>query len=289
MDTQSIPGLAAREIDCVNKREVTPLTFTAVDGLAFAAQKGKLGRSSSHSFMAGDIGPLLELRHLSADGLLTPFENILSESPSYTTDLFLALKQSQQLWICPSTRRAGFFRTTDSEADASNAYHFGMAAQKAAIDAGFSKHVGSQLVAAVLEMVDNIYLHSTLSETGLAAFHARPGYFEFAVVDRGVGILRSLQENSEYAQLNDHGDALQTALTDGCSRFGSDSKHGHGFRSLFIGLSNLNGALRFRTGDHALTIDGRDPISIPWTKLAKPNISGFLAFVSCRTHARSKG
>jgi hypothetical protein len=40
MDTQSIPRNA---IDCVNTREVIPLTFTAVDGLAFAAQKGKFG------------------------------------------------------------------------------------------------------------------------------------------------------------------------------------------------------------------------------------------------------
>ena len=135
-----------------------------------------------------------------------------------------------------------------------------------------------------LQMVDNIYLHSALSETGMAAYHARAGYFEFAVLDRGVGVLRSLQNNSEYSCLSDHGDALQLALTDGCSRFGSNSSHGHGFRPLFIGLSNLNGALRFRSGDHALTIDGRNPQTIPWTKIAKANISGFFASVSCRTH-----
>lgn len=286
MDTQSIPGNAT---DCVSEREVTPLTFTAVDGLAFAAQKGKLGRSPSKALVGGDIGPLLELRHLSIDGRLAPPENILEWMPSHASGLFSALKQShQRLWVCPSTKRVGFFRTTDSDSDVSNSYNFGMAAQKAASGAGFSKLVAGQLVAAITEMVDNIYLHSTLSESGLAAYHARPGYFEFAVLDRGVGVLRSLQQSVEYARLADHGDALQTALTDGCSRFGPNSNHGHGFRSLFIGLSNLNGALRFRTGDHALTIDGRDPISIPWTKIAKPNISGFLAFVSCRTHARKR-
>jgi hypothetical protein len=285
MDTQSIPGSAT---DCVSEREVTPLTFTAVDGLAFAAQKGRLGRRPSKAFVVGDIGPLLELRHLSMDGRLAPFESVLTGTPSHTVDLFTALKQNHRFWTCPSTKRIGFFRTSSSENDITNSYNFGMAAQRAAISAGFSKHVASQLVAAVVEMVDNIYLHSTLSESGLAAFHARPGYFEFAILDRGIGILRSLQESSEYSGLSDHGDALQTALTDGCSRFGRNSNHGHGFRSLFIGLSNLNGALRFRTGDHALTIDGRDPISIPWTKIAKPNISGFLAFVSCRTHARKR-
>jgi hypothetical protein len=286
MDTQSIPGNA---IDCVNAREAVPLTFTAVDGLAFAAQKGKLGGPSSKSFMVGDVGPLLELRHLFTDGRLPPLESILASMSSHTVDLFAALKQSQQrLWTCPATKRIGFIRTTNSEDDASNSYNFGTAAQRAAAEAGFSKLVASQLVAAILEMVDNIYLHSTLPESGLAAFDARPGYFEFAVLDRGIGILRSLQQSAEYARLSDHGDALQMALTDGCSRFGPNTNHGHGFRPLFIGLSNLNGALRFRTGDHALTIDGRDPISIPWTKMAKPNISGFLAFVSCQTHARKR-
>ena len=286
MDTESIPGNA---IDRVNAKEVIPLSFTAVDGLAFAAQKGKLGGALSRSFIVGDIGPLLELRHLSIDGRLASLESTLAGMSSHTVSLFAALKQSQRrFWICPSTKQIGVLRTTNNENDVSNSYSFGMAAQKAATGAGFSKLVASQLVAATMEMVDNIYLHSTLSEFGLAAFHARPGYFEFAVLDRGVGILRSLQHSSEYTRLSDHGDALQMALTDGCSRFGANSNHGHGFRPLFIGLSNLNGALRFRTGDHALTIDGRDPISIPWTKIAKPNISGFLAFVSCRTHARKK-
>jgi hypothetical protein len=286
MDTQSIPDNA---IDCVNVKEAAPLTFTAVDGLAFAAQKGKLGGLSSKSFIVGDIGPLLELRHLFIDGRLPQLESILKGMSSPAVDLFAALqKDERRLWTCPVTKRIGFFRTTSSEDDVSNAYDFGTAAQRAAVDAGFSKLVSGQLVAAILEMVDNIYLHSTVPESGLVAFHARPGHFEFAVLDRGIGILKSLQQSTDFAQLSDHGDALQLALTDGCSRFGANSKHGHGFRPLFIGLSNLNGALRFRTGDHALTIDGRDPISIPWTKIAKPNISGFLAFVSCHTHTRKQ-
>ena len=169
--------------------------------------------------MVGDVGPLLELRHLSIDGRLPPLESILAGMSSHIVGLFVALKQSQQrVWTCPTTKRIGFIRTTNSEDDALNAYNFGTAAQRAAAEAGFSKLVASQLVAAVLEMVDNIYLHSTSPESGLAAFHAGPGHFEFAVLDRGIGILRSLQQSLEYARLFDHGDALQVALTDGCSR-----------------------------------------------------------------------
>ncbi len=284
MDTQSVPGDA---IDCVSAKEAQPLTFTAVDGLAFAAQKGRLSDSSSMSFRAGDIGPLLELWHLSLDNQLPPIEGILDAASGPIAELFFALKEGQQrLWTCGATKRIGFLRTTNPENDELNAFEFGTAAGKAANEAGFSKRVSGQLEAAILEMIDNIYLHSTLPETGVAAFQCRPGCFEFVVLDRGIGILKSLQKCTDFSQLSDHGDALQTALTDGYSRFGADSKHGHGFRPLFIGLSNLNGALRFRTGDHALTIDGRDPISIPWAKIAKPKIAGFLASVSCQTHMR---
>jgi hypothetical protein len=217
---------------------------------------------------------------------LPPLEKMLLQTASQTHEFYSAVRGNRRNWICPSTKQIGFFRTTTSEDDISNSYQFGVAAKNAAVTAGFPRQVASQLVAAVGEMVDNIYLHSSHSGTGLAAFHSAPGQFEFAVLDRGVGVLRSLQENSEYASLSDHGDALQLVLTDGCTRFGKDSNHGHGFRPLFIGLSNLNGALRFRSGDHALTIDGRNPQSIPWTKIAKPKISGFLASVSCRAHSR---
>lgn len=263
-----------------------PLTFPVVDGFAFAARKGRLGQSRSTSFAVGDIGPLLELIQLSDHGTLPPLEKLPIAAVPENSGFCTALQASRSSWICPSNKRMGFFRTTNCEDDLSNSYQFGVAAKSAAIAAGFPRQIAAQLVAAAVEMIDNIYLHSAASHTGLAAFCARPGGFEFVISDRGIGVLRSLQENSEYAQLCDHGDALQLALTDGCSRFGSNSNHGHGFRPLFIGLSNLNGALRFRSGDHALTIDGRNPQVIPWTKIAKPAISGFLASVSCRVNSR---
>jgi hypothetical protein len=63
----------------------------------------------------------------------------------------------------------------------------------------------------------------------------------------------------QHAALGDHSKALQSALTDGISRFGSDTGRGHGFRPIFLGLANLRGSLRFRSGDHALVIDGTSP------------------------------
>jgi hypothetical protein len=197
---------------------------------------------------------------------------------SPVSEFYEAYRQQDQLWIYPGTKRLALLRTSEKH-DETAIFRFCSAAQKAAITAGFGKTISRQIAAAAHEMLDNVYLHSNKCETGLAAFHAGIRKFEFVVLDAGIGILRSLKECTEFGVLKDHGDALQVALTDGCSRYGTGSNHGHGFSPLFVGLSNLKGSLRFRSGDHALLIDGKDPKNIPWKKSAKPPICGFLASV----------
>jgi hypothetical protein len=278
MDTQSISSIEANKTDSVSTGEFLPLTFTAVDGLAFAAMKARLRRPPSKIFTVTNLGPFVELFNLSRDGLLPRLDSSWLDL-SLVSDFYAAYRQEHRLWICPSTKRQGFLRT-DRNDDQPTIFRFCSAAQRAAIAAGFTKGVARQLAAALGEMLDNIYLHSKMSATGLAVFETHARKFEFVVADGGIGILRSLKESDEYSGLLDHGDALQIALTDGCSRFGNGSNHGHGFSPLFVGLSNLKGSLRFRSGDHALTIDGRDPKNIPWRKNAKPPISGFFAAVS---------
>jgi hypothetical protein len=131
-------------------------------------------------------------------------------------------------------------------------------------------------------MQSNIYEHSQASRTGIVAFKATPGTFEFVVCDRGIGVLKSLQGCPAYADLTDHGQALKLTLGDGISRHGLQSGRGLGFRPLFRGLANLNGVLRFRSGDYALTIEGQNPGMIPAKLWQKPIIQGFFASVICR-------
>lgn len=139
-----------------------------------------------------------------------------------------------------------------------------------------------QLVAAMRELESNIHEHSDAASTGVLAFRAVGGVFEFVAADLGVGVLTSLKKCADYSLLSDHGDALEVALKDGASRFGSNSNRGYGFRPIFIGLLNLRGALRFRSGDHALTMDGTSP-NLATAQLAqKPLIKGFFASITCR-------
>jgi hypothetical protein len=160
---------------------------------------------------------------------------------------------------------------------------FKLEAHKAALAAGFPAQTVSRLMGAMGEIVDNVLEHSEAAATGFVVFGGRPGSFEFAVADAGIGALASLRSNTEYAYLTDEGDALQCALTDGDSRFGKAAKRGTGFSTLFRSLVNMNASLRFRSGDHALSMQGTSPTLVNAHVARKPRASGFLTSVRCST------
>jgi len=259
-----------------------PFTFPELDGLAFAAERGLLN-AQSQSFAAADIGPIFELGLLAKSGLL-PWPGSSGWLRLNGTDpIISALTRRKHLWVCPNTRGMGLYRAyATPQHDETSWVEFGVAAQYCASEAGFSRDMGAQLVGAIGEMQSNIYEHSKSPATGIVAFRGRPGAFEFVVADRGIGVLESLKGCNDYAELKSHGQALQLALTEGVSRYGPHSGRGLGFRPLFRGLSNLNGSLRFRSGDSALTIEGQNPGVIPAKLWQKPMLQGFFASVICR-------
>lgn len=169
---------------------------------------------------------------------------------------------------------AGFVLTQrNAELDDQTAWMgFCLKFRQAAELAGLHIKTARGVTGAFQELESNIHMHSRRSHDGVVGYRATQGEFEFVIADSGIGALASLRENPTYADLHDHGRALELALTDGVSRFSVDSGHGVGFRDLFIGLANLNGELRFRSGDHALTIDGRGPslVSRRLTQKADP-------------------
>lgn len=278
MAEQRRPDLAAQARP--HTAHVRTLDFVTLDGLAFAAERGRLAGREVERTAARDLGPLVEMSHLSSAGLLPKPGDAPWLELDGMGDFRRALADGQMRWVCPLHRNVGFLRTAAPH-DEICWTNFGLAAQRAAAAAGFTKRVAAQLVGAMGEMYSNIYDHSEAARTGLVAFTARSGSFEFVASDRGMGVLQSLRTCLEYADLDDHGEALRLTLRDGVSRHGSGTGHGYGFRPLFIGLANLNGSLRFRSGDHALVIDGRNP-SLMAAKLAqKPKINGFLASVKC--------
>ncbi len=262
------------------------LTFHDVDGLAYAAERGLLDYSRARQeYAAHDLGPLLELHHLAECGVFQAGERWLHFGAA--APLVNAVGQNCHCWIDRRDEHAGLTRTgrLGDEAEA-EFVGFLMAAKRAACDlAGLPKSIAGQLVAAIRELESNIHEHSNAVDTGLVAYKAWPRAFEFVVADYGIGVLRSLQQCEEFSSLNDEGVALRTALRDGVSRYRVDGRRGRGFRPIFTGLANLHCELRFRSGDHALTIDGTSRNLETAGISQKVRIDGF--FVSVKCHAES--
>jgi hypothetical protein len=256
-----------------------PFGFSALDGVAFAASRGRLNQVARDiKYKVGPLGPFMELRQLCADGLITdqpPWLNLGIYEPFDT-----ALRAGHRRWTDNS---AGFFRIVERWSEEDTGWiGFGLAAQKAATVSGFHRKIAAQFAAALDELVSNVCEHSGQRMTGIAAYRASQNEFEFVVADRGIGVLKSLQDNPAYKNLSDHGEALSLSLTDGISRSGKPGR-GKGFRPIFVGLANITGVLRFRAGDHAYVIDGQQIDSIFAKTAQKVPIKGFFVSVACRS------
>lgn len=139
------------------------------------------------------------------------------------------------------------------------------------------------LIAALGELIGNILDHSQAEETGIAAFSVRPLMFEFVVADLGIGVLNSLHQSHDYSMRGDEGEALAAMIETGVSRHGASTGHGNGFRPVFERLADMHSHLRFRSGDHALTLDGRFGDRVGRQISQRPRLCGFLAAVSCKS------
>lgn len=263
------------------------LTFDAVDDLVGAYARGRLKGAPQVQFAALDLCPLIELMMSANSGRTGPLLHSPWLDGSTQIDLRTALAARDNLWL-DGMRSRGFLRTTFdplSETDDIARNQFLIAARSAAEGCGLSRVVAQCLAAALRELESNIHEHSGASRTGILAFQARPSLFEFVAADNGAGVLATLREDEEFADLTDHGLAMHAALQDNVSRYGRNSGHGNGFRDLFLGLAHLNADLRFRSGDHALLISGPQP-ELKTARLAqKTPYKGFLAAVRCQPMA----
>lgn len=257
------------------------LDFGAVDELGFAAEKSRLpDRPPDRN--AVTIGPLVELLALDACGLVPIARWNDWLDLGVLRSFGDALKSCSPRWGGAKGERIGLLRSPAADRSQAELVAFCHAAQVAAEAAGFATAVARQLAACLGEMHSNILEHSSAVETGVLAYSSSANLFEFVVADQGIGVLKSLRACPDYANLRDHGEALRLAQTEGVSRHGVNAGRGLGFRPLFVGLANLAGSLRFRSGNAALVIDGANPAMIPARLFQKPLMKGFLISVTCR-------
>jgi len=190
------------------------------------------------------------------------------------------LRLGADRWLSTSGAGEGFIRVRRAQTDTAEPHwvQFLFELERAATRAGFSSTWAKEIVGAMGEMEENVHAHSSNAATGLVAYWVQDSVLELVVLDRGRGVLASLREAEEFAELNDHGTALMTAVQEGNSRYGTTSGRGWGFHELFRGLANSNARMRFRSGDHVLSVDGTS--GIPGARLRQSATArGFLISV----------
>ena len=152
--------------------------------------------------------------------------------------------------------------------------------RRGCVGSGLLPDFAGQLAGVVKEMEENIHWHSRRVSSGLVAFLSRENVFEFVVLDRGAGVLRTLRSNVEFENLVDHTEALSVAVDIRNSRFGTHSGRGYGFLDLMTGIANSKALIRLRSGDGMLEMDGTGAERIPFHLAQRASGKGFLIAVS---------
>lgn len=267
---------------------MTTLDFTLLDDLAIAAQRRKADVSAHLADLElGHIGPLVELLLLSR--VEAPHGLCVHGLPNSRRRQALDKALSPDwlgkgVYVASRYQQVGFIATTrdPNGPESTDWTQFCRKTQEAAEFSAVPKPVSKAIVGALREIEENVHIHSSRSHDGIVGFSARPNEFEFVVGDSGIGMLQSLRQHPDYAALNDAGTALRLGLENGQSRYGRGLGRGWGFNTLFIGLANMNGVLRFRTEDHALVIDGVNPSLMTATLVQRAMLQGFFMNVVCR-------
>ena len=152
------------------------LLFDDVDGLAFAAARKDLDKANPQAtYEPRQLGPLLELLHLSAGGRMPrPGSWLLLKG---IAPLVAALEQKKESWVSLADAQVGFIRAARSGPDGdSRLTSFLMRAKRAGRDiSGLPATVSGQLVAAMEELENNIHEHAEAPETGVIAYKAEAG------------------------------------------------------------------------------------------------------------------
>jgi anti-sigma regulatory factor (Ser/Thr protein kinase) len=256
---------------------VPSLGFNHVDGLIRAYSRGIVPNVGASGFRLETLGPLAELYQFDPERITGSASDLAWLDFAGQTDFVVALRAGKTRWLS-NDGAFGYLSGADLACE-STLQHFKTEPHLAALKANVPSATAGQIGAAFGELIGNIIDHSAAIPSGFAAFRAKTRAFEFVVSDRGMGPLASLTTCAEYASMSDHGEALQAIIETGVSRFGAGSGHGHGFRPIFEKLADMSGQLRFRSGDAALTLDGRFGDKVKLQVAQKSPISGFYASV----------
>jgi hypothetical protein len=264
----------------------TTLTFSALDEIARATVRGRIRPDAVLKDMEAErLGPLIELFIMGKSGLL-PAGSVHMCSQVAALVEELSDGHGRGTFLNREERNVGFIVTNRDANDANDSMRWTNFRYKAlaAAKRWMPEKIAQGLIGAMSELEENIHLHSGCARQGIVAFRGTDQEFEFIVGDGGMGILASLRTSPEYAELTDSGRALELALSEGVSRLNyMEPGRGLGFRNLFRNLANINGELRFRSDDQAVTAISAGPEVVKRETRQKPPLQGFVSSIVCRS------
>jgi hypothetical protein len=149
---------------------------------------------------------------------------------------------------------------------------------------GFKPELSHGIAGALHEMADNVVQHSAADGTalinGLAAYAVDPGNMCFVVGDLGIGAFRSLKLNPAWKKITTSREALTAIVHEHASRRIGEGA-GQGFQTLFQALAGFNGAVRLRSSNGAIRVEGTGGQTTSYTSTV-PMIPGLQLSVFCR-------
>ncbi len=257
-------------------------SFDNVDDLLWQERHGSLAsRGPIRLTRSGRIAPLIELAIAHA-ALPVAYREVSVEAPFAK---LISRARSGEISGNRYADKMGVFPLSQHRPGSSSHERWEQwahRAQNAAVESNFPRRLVAGLMGALGELQDNVYEHSGKPDSGLVAYAVSANAFEFIVADGGMGALASLRMNPAYTHLKSAAEALELAMSDRASRFGSNTGRGYGIGTLFKALARDAGELRFRSGDYAISIDGDGP-ALTGRKhvVQKAWLDGFAVSVRC--------
>lgn len=281
----SPPKKFQRAIQPVSQKKITPsyLNFELLeDVMSMASPQREQIIERASTFRIGPLVEYVSYEHSSIDQYLN------SHLSNQVVNAFIQASKLSSLMQAAKdsslqAKKVEFFRSPQikSQYDDGRWIAFCRRLEDAGIKAGLSKEFSQGLAGTFGEMTSNILEHSENPESGIVGYSWREREFEYVVADAGIGVLESLRQHPDYDWLVDSGQALETAVQDGESRFGHKGGRGTGFHLLLCNIADRNSYLRFRSGDHSYVLDGTHGTPRKEIRPGFP-FQGFLISIVCQ-------
>lgn len=178
-------------------------------------------------------------------------------------------------------REAGAFHIRGSgEAIELAGHEFALAVGRYAQEAGMPDGASRLLKGAFAELIGNVSEHAGDNANGIAAYDLRSNEMWLAVADTGQGVVRGYVSSTPDLAGLEAATALGWAVVEHRSRL-SETGRGTGFSTVMRAMLTLDAALRVRSDDASIEIEGSSS-GANWIVRDQDSLSGFVVSLHVR-------